>query len=358
MGAGSSVDVSDFQDDRLIKLLEQVKGKKVGNLDLSEENVNDIMKIIEQSQSKEKINEEASDRTSNKASSPLVKSPTSPTTISLDIMRSRLRSAIPMDIDAMDVAEVVAILTSDELSSGNGDDVTSQVNVGGRVYFVIVKDSNGTEKVFVVKFCKNSLETISEAFANQIATKLGVNIAPIKLVRKPEATWLTLVSKIESMEQGPSLVALTEDLELFSCFLLQGFVHAVSFSFEAFLRNSQVSNKHAVYECGVTLGRIYITDIVLRNCDRLIDVDLQWRGNLTNLMLATSPMQLIGEVVYDCTCFKTKHTHKTLTRLSFSYVVCVRVRNRHLCVSSTSTSSVSERPDSYSTFIGEGAQPR
>lgn len=36
---------------------------------------------------------------------------------------------------------------------------------------------------------------------------------------------------------------------------------------------------------GTVLGRIWVCDVVLRNGDRLVENDLGWRGNLTNLLL-------------------------------------------------------------------------
>jgi len=85
--------------------------------------------------------------------------------------------------------------------------------------------------------------------------------------------------------------ALAEDLERRHCVLLQEFVHGAGFNAAALGHDPALAAtglsqpRRGTMAAGVALGRVFVCDLLLRNSDRLVDADLGWRGNLSNLML-------------------------------------------------------------------------
>lgn len=101
---------------------------------------------------------------------------------------SCLREISQESIDAL--RNVCGVLSSDELSASNDVDVrgrgySDQVNIGGRVYFLLMKDGEG-ESVCVAKFGAIDGEIKSEALANVLAARLGVTLPSVALLRDSE----------------------------------------------------------------------------------------------------------------------------------------------------------------------------
>lgn len=78
----------------------------------------------------------------------------------------------------------------------------------------------------------------------------------------------------------------------------QEYVHGARFEAGVLLKTVSAAPNDLGLAAGRELGRVFVADLALRNSDRLIDSDLKWRGNLSN-MIISAPV-IFGETEPCC----------------------------------------------------------